>query len=347
MPLSKPRNRNRLMGESTTDQPASSDVHLTRRGFVTSTVAVGASAMAESVTAAPSPKEDPIPIIDCHIHLFDGSRPQGAPYVGPGGDSPTTALPADYRKLAVPLGITGAIKVEASPWVEDNLWALQVMQPDDMMLGLVGNLRPEKPDFAELLVRHAKNPLFRGIRYGTLWGYDLPRMVEDDVFLKGMRLMTDLDLSLDVANPSVRLLEAVVKLNQKLPDLRIIIDHLPRLERTVANQTTYEDVLKDLHDRTNVYVKLSGVIHHIAGKIVKDLEVHRPNLDRLIKIFGDDRILFGSDWPNSDRAAPLDEVVGIAKEYFADKPRELQEKYFWKNSLAAYKWKPREDQQER
>jgi hypothetical protein len=34
------------------------------------------------------------------------------------------ALPGRYRKLAEPLGIVGAIKIEASPWVEDNLWAL-------------------------------------------------------------------------------------------------------------------------------------------------------------------------------------------------------------------------------
>lgn len=332
-----------MSSESLSDRSVPSDEQTARRGFMKGTVIVGAVAMTESALAAPSPQEKPIPIIDCHIHLFDGSRPQGAPYVGPGGDSPTTALPADYRKLAVPLGITGAIKVEASPWVEDNLWALQVMQPDDMMLGLVGNLRPEKPDFGELLARHAKNPLFRGIRYGTLWGYDLTKVIEDDVFMKGMRLMVDLDLSLDVANPSVRLLEAVVKLNERLPDLRIVIDHLPRLEPTAANQAAYDNVLNDLHHRTNVFVKLSGLIHRISGKIVKDLAVHRPGLDRLIEVFGDDRILFGSDWPNSDRAAPLEEVVGIAKEYFADKPRELQEKYFWKNSLAAYKWKPRED----
>ncbi|KLU06002.1 L-fuconolactone hydrolase [Rhodopirellula islandica] len=332
-----------MSGESSSDRSASSVEHTTRRGFMVSTVAMGAVAVAESAIAAPSPKDEPIPIIDCHIHLFDGSRPQGAPYVGPGGDSPTIAMPADYRKLAVPLGITGAIKVEASPWVEDNLWALQVMQSDDMMLGLVGNLQPEKPDFAELLVRHAKNPLFRGIRHGTLWGYDLPKMVQDDAFLRGMRLLSDLDLSLDVANPSVPLLEAVVKLNDSVPDLRIIIDHLPRLEPTAATQTAYDNVLRVLHHRTNVYVKLSGVIHRIAGKIVKDLEVHRPKLDRLIDVFGDDRILFGSDWPNSDGAAPLDQIVSIVQDHFADKPRELQEKYFWKNSLAAYKWKVNED----
>ncbi|APZ91529.1 amidohydrolase family protein [Fuerstiella marisgermanici] len=316
---------------------------VTRRGFVLTTVALGTAAVSESAAWGAEAKVEPVPIIDSHIHLFDGSRPQGAPYVGPGGSSPTISLPADYRKLAVPLGITGAIKVEASPWVEDNLWALQVMQSDDMMLGLVGNLRPEKPDFPELLVRHAKNPLYRGIRHGNLWGYDLTKMVSDDAFMKGMRLLSDLDLSLDIANPTVPLLEAVVQLNHSVPDLRIIIDHLPGLEPTADTLAAYDNVLKVLHSRKNVFVKLSAVIHRIAGKVVKDLEVHRPRLDRLIDVFGDDRIIFGSDWPNSDGVASLDEVVGIVKEYFADKPREVQEKYFWKNSVTAYKWKAKKD----
>ncbi len=317
--------------------------YVSRRGFVLTTVAVGTAAMTESAASGAEPSEEPVPIIDSHIHLFDGSRPQGAPYVGPGGSSPTISLPDDYRKLAVPLGITGAIKVEASPWVEDNLWAMQVMQSDDMMLGLVGNLRPEKPDFPELLVRHAKNPLFRGIRHGNLWGYDLTKMVRNEAFMKGMRLLCDLDLSLDIANPTVPLLEAVVQLNDSVPDLRIIIDHLPGLEPTSNTQAAYDNVMKVLHSRKNVFVKLSAVIHRIAGKIVKDLDVHRPRLDRFIDVFGEDRIIFGSDWPNSDGVASLDQVVGIVKEYLADKPREVQEKYFWKNSVTAYKWKARKD----
>jgi len=343
MTLSKEANTIGTVGQSASHQADSSVEHVTRRGFVLSAVALGAAAVSESAVWGADEKIEPVPIIDSHIHLFDGSRPQGAPYVGPGGDSPTISLPDDYRKLAVPLGITGAIKVEASPWVEDNLWALQVMQSDDMMLGLVGNLQPEKPDFPELLVRHAKNPLFRGIRHGNLWGYDLTKMVKDDAFMKGMRLLSDLNLSLDIANPTVPLLEAVVQLNDGVPDLRIIIDHLPGLEPTADTQAAYDNVLKVLHSRKNIFVKLSSVIHRIEGKIVKDLEVLRPRLDRLIDVFGDDRILFGSDWPNSDGVAPLDQVVGIVKEYFADKPRELQEKYFWKNSVTAYKWKVKRD----
>ena len=139
---------------------------MNRRGFVTAAVAASMGRTAFSAGASA------IPIIDCHIHLFDQTRPQGAPYAG-GGKGTQPALPPRYRRLAEPLGIVGAIEIEASPWIEDNLWVLEVEQKDPIMLGTIGNLQPDKPEFKEYLDRFHKNKLFLGIRYGNLWGYRL------------------------------------------------------------------------------------------------------------------------------------------------------------------------------
>ena len=86
-----------------------------------------------------------IPIIDCHIHLFDATRPQGAPYKGGRVFAGGVALPAMYAKIAKPLGIVGVIAVDASPWIEDNLWLREAIQADPIMVGAVGNLQPDKP----------------------------------------------------------------------------------------------------------------------------------------------------------------------------------------------------------
>src|SRR6478609_6322357 len=146
-----------------------------------------------------------IPIIDCHIHLFDAGRPQGAPYKGgrafPGG----VALPGMYAKIAKPLGIVGVIEVDASPWLEDNLWVLETIQPEPIMVGTVGNLRPEKPEFAEYLERFAKNPLYRGIRYGNLWGYNLPAQVENSAVIENLKLLAQHDLVMETANQNIGL----------------------------------------------------------------------------------------------------------------------------------------------
>ncbi len=281
-----------------------------------------------------------IPIIDTHIHLFDPNRPQGAPYAGP-EDSPTRktgALPEIYENLVKPLGIVGAIEVEASPWVEDNLWVLQVAARSDIIVGTIGNLRPEADDFGELLDRFGKNPLFRGIRYGNIWGYDLATRSRESAFLAGLKRLADADLVLETANQNIELLEAAGRVSDAVPELRIVIDHLPAFEPVREITSRYDAVLRELHVRPQLFCKLSEVIHPIDGRTRTDLGAYKARLDQLYETFGEDRVVFGSDWPNSDGVAPVRAIVKIARDYFATKTRSAQEKCFWRNSVRAYKW---------
>jgi L-fuconolactonase len=314
----------------------------TRRRFFTHVTAIGGLGIASTRITR---EQSSIPIIDTHIHLFDPTRPQGAPYTGPPGVPVQPSLPPRYRTLAVPLGIVGAIKVEASPWIEDNLWVLEVAERDTIIVGVIGNLEPDKPEFAEMLGRYHKNRLFRGIRYGNLWGRDITKQADNPAFIDGLKLLQQADLVLDTANPRVDLLQAVVKITDRIPDLRVVLDHLPSLEPNAETQKAYDDALDRLRQRPRVFVKLSAVIHHVNGQVSAELAPYRDRLEQLIGAFGEDRILFGSDWPNSDGAAPLDKVVGVVREFFQTQPRDVAQKYFWKNSVAAYKWIKRDPSQ--
>ena len=290
----------------------------------------------------------PIPIIDAHIHLFDPTRPQGAPYSGPrpsSGQVPMAAYPDRYRRLAVPLGVVGAIKVEASPWIEDNLWVLEVAERDPIMVGVVGNLEPDKPEFAEYLDRYHKNKLFRGIRYGNIWGRDIAKQSTNSAFIDGLKRLADADLVLDTTNPRVTLLEAVLRINDAVPTLRIVLDHLPSLDPGAAEQARYDAALREFRTRRQIFVKLSEIIHRVNDQVPTELSAYRARLDLLMDVFGEDRILFGSDWPNSDGVAPVERIFAIAKEYFAAQPRTVAEKYFWRNSVAVYKWVKRDSSQ--
>jgi predicted TIM-barrel fold metal-dependent hydrolase len=316
---------------------------ITRRDFVAGMAAAAAVTVPRNADA----QGPAMPIIDTHIHLYDPTRPQGAPYSGPRvpGVAPIPAYPDRYRKLAMPLGAVGAIKVEASPWVEDNLWVLDVAQRDTIIVGVIGNLEPDKPEFAEYFDRYQKHPLWRGIRYGNLWGRDPAKQAENPVFIEGLKLVADADLVLDTANPRMALLESMLKISDRVPSLRIVLDHLPSFEPTPAERPAYEAALKAFAGRPQVYVKLSAILRRVDGKVPTDVSTYRDTLDRLVGTFGEDRILFGSDWPNSDGVAPIEQVFAIAKAYFATKPHAVAEKYFWKNSIAAYKWIKREASQ--
>lgn len=325
-----------------------------RRHFLAASTATALSA----ATPASAARVDDIPIIDCHIHLFDGTRPQGAPYKGgrafPGG----VALPSMYAKIARPLGIVGVIEVDASPWLEDNLWVLETIQPEQIMVGTVGNLRPEKPEFGEYLERFAKNPLYRGIRYGNLWGYDMVREVDNPAFIDGLKLLAQHDMVLETANQNVPLLEAAVRVSDKVPELRIVLDHLPALDPAPENQAAYDAVLKEIAQRKNIWTKLSEIVHPVRTGprpapgtpaspplIEHGLAPHRARLDTLMGIFGEDRVVFGSDWPNAVGVSEIPDTVALVREYFSGKSRQAAEKYFWKNSVAAYKWVKRSPDQ--
>src|SRR3954467_551439 len=156
-----------------------------RRKFIKNT---GMAAAAAGLPSLRWMEDAVIPIIDTHIHLFDTTRPQGVPWpTRKDGILYQPALPERYRKIAVPLGILGAIEVEASPWVEDNQWVLDIAAKDKIIIGTVGNLEPGKPGFRAQLDRFQRNPLFRGIRYGNLWDRSLAAEIGRPAFIADLK----------------------------------------------------------------------------------------------------------------------------------------------------------------
>jgi len=321
---------------------------LSRRSFLAGAAAAAAVTALDGAHAQ-SPSVDNIPIIDAHIHLFDGTRPLGARYMG----SPAyraiskTSLPSLYGPLARPSGIVGAIVVESSAWIDDNLWYLETCRADSIMVGVSGNLNPAQPDFGQYVTHFHQDPLFRAIRSSHFYSADNGKVALNPDQVANLKLLAQADLALDTANPTMNLMQANVLLADAIPTLRIIMDHLPSFDPTADNQQAYEAAVKEMAARPNIFVKLSEVYHPrlTDGVIVKDYEPLRARLEYLFDAFGEDRVLFGSDYPNSYGVATIPEEVGLMKRFFATKSREAAEKYFWKNSARVYKWTKRADDQ--
>ena len=311
---------------------------MNRRYFLALSAGVSVGTMFPAIGQEQNP---PIPVIDTHIHLFDTNRPQGVPWPTKNdGILFQPALPDRYRRISKPFGIVGAIAVEASPLPEDNQWVLEAASKDEIIVGTVGNLEVGKPAFGRQLERFQANPLFRGIRYGNLWGQDITAQVENTKFVSDIRSLNEAGLVLDTANPNPALLSAIVKLTDRVPDLKVVIDHLPQMIIPLdkAKQKVYEADLRRLGERTKVYLKISEVLHKVDGQIPTSLDFYRAGLDELYGIFGEDRLLYGSDWPNSDQWLPFGDGMKLVRDYFMAKGRPVAEKYFWKNSVAAYHW---------
>jgi L-fuconolactonase len=286
-----------------------------------------------------------MPIIDTHIHIFDTGRPGGVPW--PSKEDTILyrpALPARYRKIAEAVGVTGAVVVEASPLLEDNQWVLEMARDNTIIVGTVGNLEPGNPGFGKHLDRFQRNPLFLGIRYGYLWDRNLGKDLSKPEFISDLKFLAGAGLQLDTYVPDPALMSDVVRLTEKVPTLRVVIDHLPELDFPAESRalSAFLANLQELGSRPQVYVKLSAFLRRVDGRVPKDLSFYRAKLEELWDIFGENRLLYGSDWPNSDLWVGYAEQLDVLRQYFIAKGTIIAEKFFWRNSVAAYRWQKRE-----
>jgi L-fuconolactonase len=283
-------------------------------------------------------------IVDSHVHFFDPTRPGGVPWPTP--ETPALykpALPPRLESLSHSFEVTGCIAVECSPLLTDNDWLLNLAASHPFVLGIIGDLDPADPSYRTHLDRLHKNPLFLGIRYGNLWNRDLFADISKPHFLDGLRALADAGLVLESANPDPRLISALLRIVENVPKLRVIIDHLPNLKLPTDAHAlaAYHHDLAVLARRSHVYVKLSEIPVIKDGALILDKRYYREKLDPLWDLFGPNRVIFGSDWPNSDQVAPYDQTFEIVSQYLSSKTPEDRERYFWRNSKTAYRWNPR------
>lgn len=306
---------------------------LNRRAFL---ARCGASALA---AALPLSAAEGAGTIDTHTHFYDPTRPQGVPWPGKGETRLYRAvLPPEFVSLTKSHNIAGTVVVEASEWIEDNQWVLDLAAREKVINGLVGHLTPGDPAFRDQVKRFSRNPLFRGIRIS---GDSLKKGLGDRAFDDDLKVLADLDLSLDL-NGGVDALSSIALLSAQLPTLRIIVNH-------VANQridgktppADWQSGMRGLHARRNVFAKVSGLVEGSGksdGTAPTDTAFYKPVLDVIWEQFGPERLVFGSNWPVSALFAPYEVVHRIAMEYFKSRGGDAVQKVFRANSAAGYKW---------
>jgi predicted TIM-barrel fold metal-dependent hydrolase len=306
-----------------------------RRFLATATLAAAAAAVSPLDALAQSASH--YPAIDTHIHFYDPTRPLGVPW--PPKEIAalySPHLPKLFQSIAAPLGVVGAVVIEASEWVEDNQWVLDLIKDEPMIVGYIGNLPFGQPAFGPLLERFAKYPLFRGVR---LRQEELSAARAQGTYERDLQQLGDHRFTLDVVGgPS--LLPEVLRIAKLVPAMRVVIDHLPYRDGPQDAATLHKN-LAPFADLPNVYAKISDVPRRAGDKLITDKSVYQPRLDALCECFGINRVIYGSNWPVGELMATYAEMHHIVSDYFATRGKLAAEKFFWRNSRAAYSWIPR------
>jgi len=280
---------------------------------------------------------DSIPIIDTHIHLYDTTRPEGLPWPPP---SDTVLyrpiLPSDFDKVCEANQITATVIVEASEWAADNQWVLDLVQHDpDRYIGLVGSLEIGTPQFSQHLKALSRDERYVGIRLRERPGGE--HFFKSEDVWKDLTLLSEMDQTLDVLMFQFSL-EEVDMIAKRLPRLRILINHVAGADiKGEPADPAWVAAVEKVAQNPNVHCKISGLFQQSHRQpSPKDVAFYRPQLDVLWKAFGKDRLIYGSNWPVTMRGGTYEEYLSIIQAYFADKPRKVQEKFFYQNALQFY-----------
>ncbi len=322
-------------------------VNLSRREFLAASLGAAAATMTGRGRAAEAEADRP-PFIDTHVHFYDPTRPEGVPW--PGKHDPLlyrVVLPEGWDKLVAPLGPAGAIVVEASPWVEDNQWLLDLAERHDAarlpgmlgIVGIVGSLPLEDEAAAALIDRFAKQPRFRGIRVN---GDKLLAGLDDAGYVSRLARLADHGLALDVNGG--RVFDAVAAVAARFPELRVVLEHMANTRITAAGPLPdWLAAVEAAARQPNVFLKVSALVENAAHSMQQprapvDPTFYEPWLDAVWKAFGSERLMYGSNWPVSARAADYAAVHGIVAAYMRGRGPEAERRFFTDTSRVAYRW---------
>jgi len=264
--------------------------------------------------AGDRPSERPI---DAHQHFWRYS-PEDYPWIGAGMERiARDFLVADLEAVARPEGFQGSIAVQARQSLAETRWLLELAAAHSFIRGVVGwvDLRSERvgEQLAEFAA-HSSYPKLVGVRHVVQDEPD-PRFLLGEAFVRGLRQLSPLGLTYDLLlYPSQ--LPAAIELAGMLPEQPLILDHLAKPRVKTGEIAAWRRDIEALARHANVSCKVSGLVTEADWRGWKPADF-RPYLDVVLRAFGPQRLMVGSDWPVCLVAGSYAEVVGSAREFFS------------------------------
>lgn len=249
----------------------------------------------------------PTEVVDAHHHLWDPREDEYPWMVGDLAPLRRPFGPADLRPLLIQTGVTATVVVQARSHLDETRRLLAVARDTPFITGVVGwvDLTDDVPGQLHELETSAGLDLLVGVRHQVHDEPDPSWLTRSDV-LRGLQAVADAGLVYDLlVRP--RELPAALAAARAVPDLDLVIDHLAKPSAAAGAMEPWEERLRAFGPLPNVAVKLSGMVTEADWDSwhPDDLE---PYLEVALEVFGEERAMFGSDWPVCLLASDYGEV---------------------------------------
>lgn len=235
-------------------------------------------------------------MIDAHVHLWRIGA-HGCTWPGPDLAAIHRDFDLDDYRAAAGQGVEAVLLVQSQEDPADTDWLLGLVDP--LIAGVVGWTDLAAPDAAARVAALAAHPRLKGLRPMVQGRADNWYDAADDAALASMARR---GLVLD-ALVQPRHLESLARLAARHPDLAIVIDHAAKPQ--AAEIDSWTRALDSIARHARVHCKLSGLVTESAA--VADA------FATIWRVFGPERLIWGSDWPVVTLAASYGEWCKMAR----------------------------------
>lgn len=239
-------------------------------------------------------------IVDTHLHIWQRAR-SGYVWLNRAPAMLQNNYSLDQLETErMHAGIHMGVLVQADNTIEDTYLMLEAANRLDWIKGVVGWLPLMDPDkTAQLLDSFvAKKKWFKAVRHLIHNEPDENWLLQPQV-LESLQLIAARKLPFDLVGVSVEHIKTALKVAEKVPDLRLVFDHLnqpPIKKHEYFGQ--WGIWMKEAAKYPGFYSKISG-LGAPAGKLFFCKKHLKPYIEFIINEFGSQRCFCGSDWPLS------------------------------------------------
>jgi L-fuconolactonase len=279
------------------------------------------------------------PIVDTHVHLWDPTR-----FRMPWLDHETVLNRpfglADYREQTVGIAVESIVylQVDVAP-AYALLEARRAVElaNEDPRIGCIVAFAPvedgeQMRSYLDAVT--AIDPRIKGMR--RLFQYEqAPDFLLQPRLVRGVQVLGEYGLSFDLCI-AARQLPAAIELARRCPDTQFILDHFAKPNARDRVLHPWSEEIEELASLPNVVAKVSGIVTDADRERWQPADLE-PFFQQLVAAFGEDRLVFGSDWPVMLRATSYKRWAETVDGFTAAWPVEARRKLWRDNARRVYR----------
>ena len=242
-------------------------------------------------------------------------------------------MPSDLLPILQQNNIDGCVSVQVDQTEEETDFLLKLADNHSFIKGVVGWIDFRANNIHERLEHYAKFKNLKGFRHIVQGENDSEFMLRPS-FKNGITKLGMYDFTYDILIFHHQL-EQAIQFVKFFPNQKFVLNHIAKPDIKSGEYVLWQTNIKKLALHQNVFCKISGMVTEAEWDDWKpqDFKIY---LDTVVKAFGIDRLMYGSDFPVCTLAATYEEQLNIITVYFSSFTTSEKKKIMGENTSKFY-----------